>query len=58
MKTTVKFDYEPEGAAEKVGSAVGVVSRRVKGDLKRFKEFIEALGSETGEWRGTVKPKR
>ncbi|HET6757073.1 MAG TPA: SRPBCC family protein [Burkholderiales bacterium] len=57
-EVTVKFDYEPEGAVEKVGSAVGVLSRRVKGDLKRFKEFIEALGSETGEWRGTVKPKR
>ncbi|MGH8718080.1 MAG: SRPBCC family protein, partial [Burkholderiales bacterium] len=51
-EVTVKFDYEPEGAVEKVGSAVGVVSRRVKSDLKRFKAFIEALGSETGEWRG------
>jgi hypothetical protein len=30
------------------------VDLRVKGDLPRFKEFIETLGSETGAWRGTV----
>jgi uncharacterized membrane protein len=57
-EVTVKFDYEPEGAVEKVCSAVGVVARRVKSDPKRFKAFIEALGSETGEWRGTVNPNR
>jgi hypothetical protein len=33
---------------------VGVVSARVRGDLERFKEFIEARGSETGAWRGAV----
>lgn len=54
----LQMDYEPEGAVENVGSATGAVSRRVEGDLERFKEFIEALGSETGEWRGTVKPDR
>jgi hypothetical protein len=26
----------------------------VKGDLERFKEFIESRGSETGAWRGEV----
>jgi hypothetical protein len=26
----------------------------VKGDLKRFKEFIEQRGQETGAWRGQV----
>jgi hypothetical protein len=35
------------------------VSRRVKGDLERFKEFIEKRGSETGAWRGEVEqPKK
>jgi uncharacterized membrane protein len=49
------MDYEPEGMKEQVGSMLGVVSRRVEGDLKRFKEFIETRGSETGGWRGEVR---
>jgi uncharacterized membrane protein len=53
-KVMVQMDYDPEGAAENVGSATGAVSRRVQGDLERFKEFIEERGSETGAWRGTV----
>jgi uncharacterized membrane protein len=53
-KVMVQMDYEPEGMKEKLGSAIGSDSRRVKGDLERFKEFIEARGSETGAWRGTV----
>jgi hypothetical protein len=36
---------------EKVGDAMGVVERRTKGDLQRFKEFIESRGTETGGWR-------
>ena len=32
----------------------GVVKRRAKGDLGRFKEFIENRGAETGAWRGEV----
>ena len=50
----VRFDYEPEGAVEKVGSAVGVVDRRVKGDLDNFKKFIEERGAATGAWLGEV----
>ena len=38
----------------KVGDALGVVKRRVKGDLERFKELIEARGTESGAWRGEV----
>jgi hypothetical protein len=26
----------------------------VKGDMRRFKEFIEKHGDETGAWRGDV----
>jgi hypothetical protein len=33
---------------------VGVFSRRVEDELERFKQFIEARGSETGAWRGSV----
>jgi uncharacterized membrane protein len=49
-----QLDVEPEGLVEKAGDALGVVERRVKGDLERFKEFIEARGHETGAWRGSV----
>jgi uncharacterized membrane protein len=50
----VEMEYEPEGVIENVGDALGVVSRRVQGDLERFKEFIEQRGRETGAWRGEV----
>ena len=53
-KIMVQMDYEPEGMKESVGSAVGLDSHRVKGDLESFKEFIESRGSETGAWRGDV----
>ena len=53
-KVMVQMNYEPEGMKESVGSAVGLDSRRVKGDLESFKEFIETRGSETGAWRGEV----
>ena len=54
-KITLRLEYEPEGAVEKTGSAIGVVGSRVEGDLQRFKEFIEARGSETGAWRGEIR---
>jgi len=61
-KTTrvmLQLEYDPEGIIENVGDAIGVVSSRVRGDLERFKEFIEAQGSETGAWRGKVEqPKK
>jgi uncharacterized membrane protein len=53
----LQLEYEPEGAMEQVGDWVGVVSRRVEGDLQRFKEFIESHGRETGAWRGEIPAK-
>jgi uncharacterized membrane protein len=53
-RVIVRIDYEPEGATEKVGSAVGVPGIEVKADLKRFKKFIESRGVETGAWRGEI----
>jgi uncharacterized membrane protein len=50
----LQMDYEPEGAKEKVGDALGFAKRRVKGDLERFKKLIESRGAETGAWRGEV----
>ena len=48
------LEFEPEGAVEQVGDKLGMVSRRAKGDLERFKGFIEGRGVETGEWRGSI----
>jgi uncharacterized membrane protein len=55
-KTEIELhmSYDPESFKEQVGGALGVVSRRVEGDLKRFKEFIEERGVETGAWRGEI----
>jgi hypothetical protein len=50
----VRIDWEPEGAVEQVGAAVGADDRRVQGDLKRFKDMIETRGVETGGWRGSI----
>jgi uncharacterized membrane protein len=53
-RVTLVMEYEPDGAKEKVGDLLGAAKLRVKGDLKRFKEFIESRGTETGAWRGDV----
>lgn len=50
----LQIDYNPEGFIENVGAALGVVERRLKGDLERFKEFIEKRGVATGAWRGEI----
>ena len=55
-KVMLQMDYEPEGLVEKVGDAVGLVEKRVSGDLQRFKTFIESRGLESGAWRGEVDP--
>ena len=53
-RVTAVIGYEPEGIVEKAGDALGVVDARVKGDLERFKTFIEDRGQATGAWRGEV----
>ena len=53
-RVTLQMDVDPEGMVENVGTALGFLDRRVKGDLERFKEFIESRGAETGAWRGEV----
>jgi uncharacterized membrane protein len=55
-KTRVRLvlDYEPQGATEKLGDVLGILGRRVEGDLKRFRDFIEERGRETGGWRGEI----
>jgi uncharacterized membrane protein len=53
-KVMVQMDFVPEGIKEKLGDAIGAPDRRVKGDLKRFKDLIESRGGESGAWRGEV----
>jgi uncharacterized membrane protein len=48
------MDVEPSSVIEKVGTAVGITGASVKGDLERFKAFIERRQSPTGAWRGEV----
>ena len=50
----LQLDLEPEGVVEKAGDALGVVERQVRGDLERFRDFIEAVALPTGAWRGRV----
>ena len=53
-RVTLKLDADPEGMVETVGANLGFLERRVKGDLERFKEFIESRGVPTGAWRGEI----
>jgi len=53
-RVTLQLDYEPEGVVENVGDMLGLVSRKTKGDLERFKTFIEGQGQATGAFRGTI----
>lgn len=53
-RVMIQIDWDPSGAAEKVGAAVGADDMQVKADAKRFKSFIESRGLETGAWRGDV----
>jgi uncharacterized membrane protein len=51
---SLSMSYQAQGMREAVGSAVGLDTRRVRGDLERFKDLIEGLGQETGGWRGEI----
>ncbi|WP_414938212.1 SRPBCC family protein [Amycolatopsis sp. cmx-11-51] len=54
-RVTVQMDIDPEGFVENVADKLGILDRRVQGDLDRFKTFLENRdGAETGAWRGDV----
>ena len=54
-KVMLQLDYEPEGVKEQIGDALGLVGRRVEGDLERFKEFVESGAGTSGGWRGEIR---
>jgi uncharacterized membrane protein len=53
-KVMLQLDVDPQGVVEKAGDALGVIRRRVSGDLERFKDLIESRGEASGAWRGDV----
>ncbi|MEU5323272.1 SRPBCC family protein [Streptomyces sp. NPDC021056] len=55
-RVELTMDVEPSGVAEKSADMLGVLDRRIKGDMRRFKEYIEHRGGETGAWRGRIRP--
>ena len=57
-KVMLQLEFEPEGALEQAGDKLGMVKGKAKGDLKRFKTFIESRGRESGAWRGEVNQRK
>jgi uncharacterized membrane protein len=53
-RVTAQMDLDPDGFAEQVADKSGMISGRIKGDLQRFRDFIEEHGAESGGWRGEV----
>jgi uncharacterized membrane protein len=53
-RVVLELDVEPDGAIESVGDALGIVEGRVRGDLERFKTYIEGRQVATGAWRGEI----
>jgi uncharacterized membrane protein len=46
--------YEPQGATEAIGDALGVLSASVQSSVKNFKKYIESQRVADGGWRGSV----
>lgn len=53
-KVMLQLDAEPHTLVEKIGDKLGVLDRQAKGDLERFKAFIEERGNATGGYREDV----
>jgi len=49
------MSFTAEGAAETVGSAVGLDERRVRGDLERFRDLVESQPTESKHFASKVK---
>lgn len=53
-EVSVRFEWGPETLTEKAGAVLNLDDLQVKADMRRFKDFIESRGAETGGWRGEV----
>ncbi len=56
-RVMLQMQYEPERVSEKIGDVLGLLGRRVEGDLERFKRFVEERGKELEGWRGEIPAK-
>ncbi|MBV8220811.1 MAG: SRPBCC family protein [Solirubrobacterales bacterium] len=50
----LSLDVEPGGLLEKFARGARHIKRAARGDLHRFKAYIEMQDEETGAWRGTI----
>ena len=48
------LDVDPDSLLEKAGRGMRFVKRAVRGDMHRFKAFVELNDEETGAWRGVI----
>ena len=53
-RVTLRMEVEPDGALDTIGDALGVVQRRTRGDLERFRDYLEQRGRPSGAWRGEI----
>ena len=53
-RVTLQLVTAPEGLVENLGDKLGLVKHRAKGDMARFKDFIESRGEATGGYRDDV----
>ncbi len=53
-RVTLQLATVPEGVVETLGDKLGLVAHRAKGDMARFKEYIEQRGAETGAYRDDI----
>ncbi|MFJ9719827.1 SRPBCC family protein [Streptomyces sp. NPDC101213] len=51
---TVRIHVGPRGVTGVLAGVPRLADRVVRDELRRFKEYIEGLGEETGAWRGTI----
>lgn len=53
-RVMLQMEYQPERISEKVGDVLGLMDRRVSGDLQRFKTFVEQQGDRVEGWSGKI----
>jgi len=53
-RVELNVDLEPDGPIEKMARGARFIKRATRGDLKRFKAFVEMHDDETGAWRGEI----
>jgi Polyketide cyclase / dehydrase and lipid transport len=53
-RVLLSIDVQPGGMIEKIARGARHVKRAARGDLHRFKAFIEMAEQESGAWRGVI----